>query len=564
MSKPRKKSSESVLAAKMAKALAAEIRKAALPAEMQDISDRIAALELPQARYEAAMVPYQTRSWLYEGVQDAKYDIDPYTRTELLRVSRYFEKNSWVSQRLSAVFNQYTFGPHGLQFTPATEDEDFNQVAGPWWNSWSKFPDQTSQQPLGVLERVMGTRWFFDGEISLYKTKSPDTGRPRVQLIEAHRIQNPGTDIADNGNYICDGVELDDSSGRPTAFYVAQIQAGSYLGGYAGSYMNSGLLGNLVPSPLVSQAVEFVRVPAERMIRLFEPSRAGQHRGIGSLHSVLRTIQDLHELNFLEKLRAKDAARTSAWITTPTGQANARGLRALNLSTGSANQAGQLQIKPAPQYFETVEGAERQYLKLGEDVKFLANPNPSASAQWFYDYLVRQICAGSGISALLVMPWSLQGTVTRADLDIMSGYFRCKSSVAIAAIRELYVYVMGWAVKYDRQLDGAPDDWFEVTATPPRSPNVDVGRNSAAIISEYQAGLRTLADICGELGHDWRRVLKQRSIEYKFSAALAKELGIDPEKLLQMSAAAATKPPTQEDDPLPSRGASAIEPALTI
>ncbi len=534
----RKKASEAVLAKRMAKAVKKEIdrRLAEAPA-------------MPEARYEAAMVPYQTRSWLYEGVQGAEYDIDQYTRTELLRVSRYFEKNSWVCKRLCSVFNQYVFGSHGLQMVPATEDDNFNQAAGQWWASWTKFPDLTSQQPLSVLEHVMGRRWFFDGEIWAYKTKSPDTGRPRIQLIEAQRIQTPDGDLADNGNQIVDGLELDDSTGRPVAAYVGQRSNNAAAGSYG--YQNSGLMGS--SSTLIGQLTDYVRVPMERLLHLFEPERAQQNRGIGYLYPVLRTVQDLHELNFLEKIRAKDAASKSIWITNSTGQANPRGLRALALATQSTNQSGQTTSRPAPQYFEDTEAAQTRYLKTGEDAKILANPNPSAATQWFYDYLVRQICAGTGISALLVMPWSLQGTVTRADLDIMSGYFRCKSSVAIAAIRELYTWVMGWACKYDRSLDGYPDDWFEVTATPPRSPNVDVGRNSAAIISEYQAGLRTLADICGELGHDWRRVLKQRSVEYKFSKALADELGIQPEQLLAMSAQMATQPPTGEDSPLPEK-----------
>ena len=514
--KKKRPASESVLARRMAKAVAREIAK------------------LPQGRYEAATVPYQTRSWLYEGVQDAEYDMDPYTRTELLRVSRYFEKNNWAVKRLISVWNQYTFGPNGLQMVPSTGSEDFNQAASIWWRDWSKFADLTSQQPLSVLEHVMGRRWFVDGEMWVYKTASPDTKRPRLQLIEAHRITNPGTDLI-NGNRVRDGIELDNDTGRPIAVHVAKNQAGSFIGGYQGSYMNSGLTGTSVPNPLISQTVEYTRVPIERMVHLYEPERAQQLRGISSLYPVLRTIQDMHELHRLEMLAAKDSARRSVYITNATGQANPRAQRAMQLAISSANAAGTAVTKPAPQFFDTVEGAETNYLRIGEDVKQFKSDRPTAAVQWYYDYLVRQICAGTGISALLVMPWSLQGTVTRADLDIMSGFFRCKSAVAIAAIRELYVWAMGWAVRFDRSLDGYPDDWAEVIARPPRSPNVDVGRNSQAVIAEYEEGFRSLQDICAELGHDWRHVLRQKAIEAKFLTSLAEEMGVEPERIAKLA-----------------------------
>jgi capsid protein len=310
--------------------------------------------------------------------------------------------------------------------------------------------------------------------------------------------------------------------------------------------MNSGLLGNVVPNPLISAAIKYNKVPIDRLIHLYEPERAQQHRGIGCLYPVLRTVQDLHELNYLEKLAAKDAARTSAWITNSTGQASPRGLRAMQLAINSLNANAQAVQKSAPQYFETVEGAERQYLKTGEDVKFLASQRPSVCVQWFYDYLVRQICAGTGISALLVMPWSLQGTVTRADLDIMSGFFRGKSAVAIGAIRELYVWVMSWATRFDRSLDGYPSDWADVTARPPRSPNVDVGRNSAAMIAEYEEGFRSLQDICSELGHDWRQVIRQKAIEAKFIKAMAEEFGVEPEKISKLAQQSIGESPDQE------------------
>lgn len=503
-----------------------------------------------QNRYEAASVPYLTRSWLYEGIQDARFDMDPYTRLELLRASRYFEKNSWVAERLAGVFCQYTFGPNGLTAIPSSSEESYNEPASHWWRGWSQFPNFENSIPLAVEQSVWGRRWFFDGEVYVYKGYSPDTKRPRIKTIEAHRITNPGTDLADNGNQIIDGHEVDDSTGRTVAYYVGELEQGGMVGAYAGSYMTSGLVAGPYLNPQISKSVNYRRIPADRIIHLFEPSRSGQRRGISRLAAVLRTVHDLHDLQRLEMMAAKDAAETSYWVTNQSGTANTRGMRATRLAIQSQDQAGNTVTKPGAQYSELTQGGAIRYLKIGEDIKQLASGRPSVTMQWYWDYLVRSICAGTGISALLVMPWSLQGTVTRADLDIMNSFFRARSSVAAAIIRELYVWVMGWAVKFDRALDGAPKDWFEVTVRPPRAVNVDVGRNSQAVIAEYEEGFRSLADIVGEMGHDWRHVLEQKAKEWSFMEQLKKRYPGLTDEAIQMMTKEAASSDEEEEEPV--------------
>ena len=139
------------------------------------------------------------------------------------------------------------------------------------------------------------------------------------------------------------------------------------------------------------------------------------------------------------------------------------------------------------------------------------------------------------ISALLVFPFSLQGTVTRADLDTAAAFFRSRSAVFAAVIREIYIWVMGWAVKYDRALDGAPENWWQVTIRPPKAVNVDTGRQSQAVLEELEAGTRTYQDVCAELGHDWRHVLRQKAVEAKFINDLADEFDVTREQIAQLA-----------------------------
>src|SRR2546430_14112068 len=94
---------------------------------------------------------------------------------------------------------------------------------------------------------------------------------------------------------------------------------------------------------------------------------------------------------------------------------------------------------------------------------------------------------------------------------------------------------MGWAVAYDRALDGGPDNWWHVTIRPPKAVNVDTGRQSQAVLEELEAGTRTFQDVCAELGHDWRHVLRQKAVEAKFINDLADEFDVTREQISQLA-----------------------------
>src|SRR5438477_61653 len=117
-----------------------------------------------EARYEAASQTFFDRSWIPAAVQDARFDADSSTRLELVRRSRYWERNNAIVNRLADVFEQYTVGPSGLQVIPTCEGddgEDWNQTAAQWWAGWSKWPDVSSGLPLGVLQSIMARTWFL-------------------------------------------------------------------------------------------------------------------------------------------------------------------------------------------------------------------------------------------------------------------------------------------------------------------------------------------------------------------------------------------------------------------
>jgi capsid protein len=401
----------------------------------------------------------------------------------------------------------------------------------------------TAQYPLSVCQHVLGRRLFIDGEVFLYKTQSPDTLRPRLQIIESHRVANPGTDRCEQtGNLICDGVEVNDS-GRPVAYHVSQRPQNSSYGLWQNTSMPSGFVIGSSTLNQFSQPAVYKRIPAEQIVHLYEPERADALRGISHLYPVMRHIHDLYDLKKLEYIAAKDQAETSIFVTNAAGQATGKAVRAAELALQSGDAKAK-NGKPVTGVRRTA-GGRTVYMRTGEQVTLSAPSRPTVTSQWFFDWTVKNICLGVNISPLLVFPWSLQGAVTRADLDTMAANFRTKSALAAAAMREVYVWALGWAVRYDRALDGYPRDWAEVTVRPPKSVSVDVGRNSQALIAEYEAGFRTLQDICAEMGLDWRHQIRQGFTEQKFindCVADPKYKGVTREQVIKLVSKQATSP----------------------
>lgn len=459
------------------------------------------------AHWEAAELSSRDRGYLPGEVTHAHVDLSQCSRSEIVRKSRYWEKNSGLCNRIADIWEQYLVGPNGFAFSPSTSSPGFNELASETWARWSDYADLSSRLSVSKLASLCAYRWFWDGEISILKTRG-ESGRPRVQLIECERIGNPWhTSGAIDG--VHDGVRVD-PNGRPVSYFIQN----TFDGG------------------------EFVERPAESLIRVFEPSRAGQLRGFPVLASVLNTVQDLSDLQTLEMRAAKSAAKRVWHVKRkPGGETDVERLRRQRLTTAGTTGSGSATTENRDVYFSRALGGETTITETDEDISLLESQRPSVAVQNYWDFLIDNICAGSGVSRLLVLSRSTQGTVTRSDLDIAATFFRSRSSVLIEAFRQVYVYVIGGEMRFNPALaKAAPKDWQRVSIRPPRAVNVDVGRNSNAMVSEMKAGTLTFEGVIGDNGQDWREHLRQRARERKFIRELATEYGVDPVEIAELPA----------------------------
>lgn len=476
------------------------------------------ALAVLTNRYEAAQPGNPSRSWVPAFLRDARHDANSWSRWELARKIRYFERNLWLIKRLREVHTKYTVGPAGLSVIPASSDSEWNKRNLEAYHEWCEAPALDSLLPMPQLHRLIAGETHIDGEIFVLKTRRKISGRqsvPAIQLVESHRVSSPGQmfSTADSETQV-DGCEID-GSGRTTGFWVRD--------GFEGD--------------------AWVFRSADQMLHVYDPERVGMYRAVTPYHAVLNTAQDLDDLEIFEMGRAKENSQTASIWETWSGELNPdtnRGQRYGRVQPVTG-QMTQEEFQKRLEQYRQVLGSKVVAIKPGEKITENANKNPSAATQWYWMLKMAQISAAVNIPFLLVLPEIISNwnsVSVRATLDDAHLSFRSKFHVHAHAARDIYRFFTNWARYNDPRCVDAPADWNRCHVIPPRAVNVDVGRNAAAQLADYAAGITNLDDIAGATGAtgDTLTYKKARGVARvkQIAAEVSKEMKVEvkPEEVM--------------------------------
>jgi capsid protein len=291
------------------------------------------------------------------------------------------------------------------------------------------------------------------------------------------------------------------------------------------------------------------------VVHIYEPNRPGQLRGLPFVSAVINDLHDLDDLQKLEMEACKLGASVAQIVKTVSGEVQASSLRSGGISQTTQNTA--------ENYYEQVFGSSVKVLKNGDSFEQFATERPGVNMREYWRQLTEKVCAGVGIPYVLVYPESMQGTVYRGALDMSAVWFKSRHQVMSSAARRIYEYVMEYAIKTDPTLNDAPSDWYEVAITAPRSPNVDVGRNSAAQLAELEAGILTYDEVYGARGLDWRSALEAKAQQALFVRQLADKYGVDVSEIsvIQKERPAASAAPAIDIEDDSSESPSPVAPS---
>lgn len=382
------------------------------------------------------------RAQLPAQVNDVAVDHSDGVRRILIGKSRYLCDNSPIIHGLVERLVTYIVG-NGLTPSPASADSVFNETASANWTAWCKYCDISSRANFATIQRAIVRAIVVDGEIFVNLTKSAN-GRPRVNLIEAHRIKRIDTD----------------TMGRPTAY----VMHGK------------------------DEQTDGARLAAEFVVHFFRPERAGQTRGIPLLASAINTAQDVHEILAFEKAAVKEASTRRGVVNTQSGEAPVpvigRSQRTAGATTGKDDS-----------FYREIVGGETLVLRNGEQYTEHVSQRPSASWQGFVDFLSNTVCFPTGLPPSVFLQIKVGGADTRRDLAAAQRVVSCWQQDIESGLRLIYEFVTEMDAR-----TALPVDWRAAEWQFPRAITVDAGRQSQADREDVRTGAMTLAEYCGQYG----------------------------------------------------------------
>lgn len=257
----------------------------------------------------------------------------------------------------------------GIQAKPVNGTDAQKAVSGKKWKRWIKVSDADGQLDFYGQQALAATEWKEAGEVfARLRWRRRSDGLPvpiQVQLIESEQCPRDHTTTAPNGNIIREGIELD-KIGRRVAYWMYRKHPGDY-------YVD----GN--DSTLY-------RIPADEILHLYRPVRAGQLRGIPDISAVLPLILNADLLNDNVMMQQQVSTLMAGWFTrTDTSQANGPlGESQIGTDVDSTPIAG-------------MEPGTMSELPPGWDVKFNTPPAPGANYAEFMRLNLMAFAARIGI-----------------------------------------------------------------------------------------------------------------------------------------------------------------------
>jgi capsid protein len=418
--------------------------------------------------------------------RDARKDLTPAARRELVRRSRYLYKNSGFVREMVSSMAIYSTGD-GIRPQAQSPDPDWNQRAEDYFKRWGAGCEVTGRFSFEECQGLVCRGLDIDGEYFVMKTRNR-LGLPSLQLIETHRI---GDD--EYAPTSVDGVTLDDW-GAPQSYRL--IEDGGHRD-----------------------------VPAYQMLHVFEPEHSSAVRSAPTIQHSINHVIDEMELLALEKHAVKDNADVTRVLKNQAG--------ALEEGTDFEFRDGDAALESDnsnPTDLQRIVGGKLVALKPNESLESFESKRPSPTFTGFLEHLRRD-------SALGVLPFEfaadsskIGGAGVRLVVAKADRRFSLRQMTLVQRlIRPVWFYVIGDAI--DRgELEAVPN-WWRISCVRPKRLSVDAGRESQQNRADVEMGLKTISTHYEELGADFGEEIERRARDVRMILDAAKKHGVPVELL---------------------------------
>jgi len=435
------------------------------------------------------------RSWIWDPVQDAKADLDRFTRYELNKRAESLWKNSPIIRAVIRRMVTLIIGV-GAFPTPKSSSKEFNAELRSFLKTRLRRPCVDNKKPFGNYQRVKMTGIMKHGESFTVKVHDPRTGQDKIQGFEWHRCSGgggkPGSKnqmvFGNSDSYMAKATDKT-GGGDGVEFYET---------GYPKAYRFLGMDQPVDESLVVHHAII---------------ERDEQVRGETILAAAINTAHDVKDILALEKAAVKDASSKQDIIQTATGDFDPESMLKLPYGEGTGNF-------PTPMSLPQDDTARTQYynakfqggaviLKTGDKYTPYEPKRPGSAWEGFMAFLANLIVLSTGLPPSLVLPIDIGGTDIRRDLQIAQKLVAIFQSDFENDLQEIAEYFIHGGIEDRVFKTPVPPDWNELewhfTGSLTVDRNKDQDRREAV-----EAGLMSWDEYWGQTAQDgdeeWQKI----------------------------------------------------------
>lgn len=420
--------------------------------------------------------------------QDLRRDMKPYDRLEMVKKCRWAERNSGLYRQVLGDVCLYGVGD-GIMPQSHAEDPEKAKRYEEYFHEKAKVIDITGRFSFYQAQNILLRAMIRDGDAFCAKVRNK-AGQPKLQLIEAHRVGDPGENEQVPGMH--DGI-IFGPFGELVAFNV-----------YRSDGSNRQILANA-------------------MMHVVDHEYASGARGIPLLQHSINSIQDEMDIFELEKLAVKDNSDVTRVIKKTGGIIDDD--MAHELGAGSSTYLNNVSARM---------GGKLLALEPGEEFQSFTSNRPSPAWTGFVAALEKSISMGVLPYEFVNDPSKIGGASVRL---ITAKAARVFGKYQAVLINSLCIPTWGYIIGQGIDSGELPDDpkWNLTSWTTPKSVTVDAGREAAQDRADVELGLLSMSELYSQRGLDFRTEMEKRAQDMKYIAALAEKYGLPIELLYKPS-----------------------------
>lgn len=422
----------------------------------------------------------------------------------------------------------------GIQAKSKNGTPEAKAIAAKKWKRWGKVCDADGLLNFEGIQGLLDREARVAGEAFIrFRARRPQDGLEvplQLQLIEAEQCPANYYTSASNGNQIRAGIEFN-QIGQRVAYWMYPQHPGDTV-------------------VTIFTDMQLRRIPADQIIHVYQPLRAGQLRGLPHLTSALVRMLNLDSFDDAVLERQK-VANLLSMIFTKTVAADADPLA--DAKTG--------ETAPDDTPLATLEPGSSLEAPEGYDVKFSDPPDAGANYAPYLRTQLMAIAARAGVP-YEVLTGDLQGISDRALRLILNEFRRMVEQwqwlvlipMALQRIREAWfdAAVLAGAIDAPGYATDR-EDYVETIWTPQGWPYSHPVQDVNADVTAVRAGFKSRSSIIEENGDDPDEVNSQLVADNETADAHDLILDTDPRytsvKGITQAKPAGSEEPSTTPDP---------------